>query len=431
VLWDLLNATDLGELSEGQVETQIVTDHSKSENNSVSLPNISQAIESGVWDEAALNELNKITEDVEEGKAILKRYTSSELTGLLEGGRLLVGASIISRGSERNVSASRGRAKSLEEKAAETIPAITAWAKSIGAWRDYSERSEEEIAHSYWTSGGEAQVFYLGNGKVEKIIGLDYFVDPQLAFDRIAIHNSLFEETQLKVTGFGTNKDGKFAIIVEQPTIIGKHTDNSEIDSYIESIGFNKIDDATRTFANEELYLSDLHEENVLNQNHERYYVIDGDFRLNTPEVGIGGTRQIDDRIVRDDSDNGNVIQRSDRFNPENPDIRFRKGENNTKFVEQFEFKQNNEKQELEYSDEFRRLQEESARMSGQLVSEKDGVQQAAIRGLVGGIGRTLQRELDRATSGRGNKLRTVVNDSKGTSFSRRTGNVTGDKYNK
>ena len=388
-----------------------------SENNFVSLSNVSQAIESGVWNDAALNELNKITEDVEDGKAILKRYTSSELTGLLEGGRLLVGASIISRGSERNVSASRGRAKSLEEKAAETIPAITAWAKSIGAWRDYSERSEEEIAHSYWTSGGEAQVFYLGNGKVEKIIGLDYFVDPQLAFDRIAIHNSLFEETQLKVTGFGTNKDGKFAIIVEQPTIIGKHTDNSEIDSYIESIGFKKIDDATRTFANEELYLSDLHEENVLNQNHERYYVIDGDFRLNTPEVGIGGTRQIDDRIVRYDSDNGNVIQNSERSNPENPDIRFRKGENNTKFVEQFEFKQNNEKQELEYSDEFRRLQEESTRMSGQLVSEKDGVQQAAIRGLVGRIGGIVRKELDRARSGRRYKLRTVVNDSKGTSF--------------
>lgn len=94
-----------------------------------------------------------------------------------------------------------------------------------------------------------------------------------------------------------------------------------------------------------------------------------------------------------------------------------RKGKINANFVEQFEFKQNNERQELEYSDEFRRLQEESSRMSGQLVSEKDGVQQAAIRGLVGRIGGTLQRELDRATSGRGNKLRTVVNESKGTSF--------------
>lgn len=94
-----------------------------------------------------------------------------------------------------------------------------------------------------------------------------------------------------------------------------------------------------------------------------------------------------------------------------------RKGKINANFVEQFEFKQNNERQELEYSDEFRRLQEESSRMSGQLVSEKDGVQQAAIRGLGGRIGGTLQRELDRATSGRGNKLRTIVNESKGTSF--------------
>lgn len=98
-------------------------------------------------------------------------------------------------------------------------------------------------------------------------------------------------------------------------------------------------------------------------------------------------------------------------------EILSRKGENNTKFVEQFEFKQNNEQRELEYSDEFRRLQEESARMSGQLVSEKDGVQQTAIRELVGRIGGTLQRELDRARSGRGYKLRTLVNDSKGTSF--------------
>lgn len=98
-------------------------------------------------------------------------------------------------------------------------------------------------------------------------------------------------------------------------------------------------------------------------------------------------------------------------------EILSRKGENNTKFVEQFKFKQNNEQRELEYSDEFRRLQEESARMSGQLVSEKDGVQQTAIRELVGRIGGTLQRELDRARSGRGYKLRTLVNDSKGTSF--------------
>ena len=103
--------------------------------------------------------------------------------------------------------------------------------------------------------------------------------------------------------------------------------------------------------------------------------------------------------------------------NGESQDIIVRQEGNNTKFVEQLEFKKNNERGQLEYSDEFRRLQAESARMSEQLVSEKDGVQQAAIRGLVGRIGGTLQRELERATSGRGYKLRNVVNESKGTSF--------------
>ena len=94
-----------------------------------------------------------------------------------------------------------------------------------------------------------------------------------------------------------------------------------------------------------------------------------------------------------------------------------RSGENIDNFVEQLEDTQNNEREQFEYSDEFRGLQAESARMSEQLVSEKDGVQQAAIRGLVGRIGGTLQRELDRARSSRGYKLRNVVNESKGTSF--------------
>ena len=85
----------------------------------------------------------------------------------------MVGASIISRGSQGNVLKSGKRIGSLEERAEEIIPALTSWAKEIGAWREYSERTEEEIAHSYITSGGEAQVFYLGSGKVEKIIGLD------------------------------------------------------------------------------------------------------------------------------------------------------------------------------------------------------------------------------------------------------------------
>ena len=108
VLYDLVNQTNLGELSKGQVEAQI-----KSDNNLVSLPKVSEAKKTATWTKDAIDELNKTVENVEDGKEILKRYTSSELTGLLEGGSLLDGASVISRGSKGNVPSSRRRAENI------------------------------------------------------------------------------------------------------------------------------------------------------------------------------------------------------------------------------------------------------------------------------------------------------------------------------
>lgn len=273
-----------------------------SNRKSVSLPNIESAFNSGEWSEKANEELNNVVNDVTEGLAILKRYTPQEHRGLLRGGELLVGASILSRGNQANISKTEDGYGKLREKAEQTIPVITEWAKSIGVWKEYSDRSSDEIERDYLESGSEAQVFNLGNGKVEKIIGLDYYVDPQLALDRIAIHNALFPETNLEVVGFGTNKRGEFAIIVHQQTIAANPTPQNKIDAYVESLGFNKVNDEHHTFVNDDLYLSDLHERNVLSNDDKKYYIIDGDFRLNTPEVGEGGTRQTDDSIELSDS---------------------------------------------------------------------------------------------------------------------------------
>lgn len=287
-------------LNEAEAEGEDIrfkTDVRGNRNNSISLPLVSNAIKTGVWDNDAINELNKTIDDVTKGLSVLNRFTPQEQRGLLGASRLLVGASIIARGSEADDFKSKAQRKTLEERANETIPAITEWAKAVGVWREYSDRDKEEITRSYVKSGGEAEVFVLNNGMVEKIIGLDYYIDPQLALDRIVIHNYLFPETALNVVGFGTNKRGEFAIIVEQPIISGDFAPQDEIDSYIEGQGFKKIDDISHTFVNEDLYLSDLHQENVLTDDSERYYIIDGDFRLNTPEAMAGGNRQIDDSI--------------------------------------------------------------------------------------------------------------------------------------
>ena len=257
----------------------------------VVLSNISDAIDTGNWTTSALNELNQTIEHVEQGLAILKRYSPEEQQGLLAGGRLLVAAAIVSRGSDTSIHASGRRTGSLEERAREIVPTLTSWAKAVDAWNDYCQKD------TYLTCGGEAEVFNALNGNVEKVIGLDYFIDPQLAIDRIVIHNYLFPETRLYVTGFGTNGNGEFAIIVQQKIIRGKFTPQEEIDEFMSSLGLKKHSDGAHTFTNKDLYLSDLHEENVLNVDHKRYYTIDGDFRLNAPNAMVGGTREIDDRI--------------------------------------------------------------------------------------------------------------------------------------
>ena len=73
------------------------------------LPNVSDAICIGNWSINALNELNQTIEYVEQGLAILKRYSPEEQRGLFAGGRLLVAAAIISRGSYESIHASGRR----------------------------------------------------------------------------------------------------------------------------------------------------------------------------------------------------------------------------------------------------------------------------------------------------------------------------------
>lgn len=301
-----------------------------SENNSVSLPSIESTFDSGEWSDEANVELNNIVNDVTSGLAILKRYTPQEHRGLLRGGELLVGASILSRGNKTDISETEGTFEALKEKSNKTIPIITEWAKSIGVWREYSDRSEAEISRDYLDSGSEAQVFNLGDGKVEKIIGLDYYVDPQLAIDRIAIHNALFPDTNLEVVGFGTNKHGDFAIIVHQNVINAAPTPQDEIDAYVESLGFTKVNDEHHTFVNDELYVSDLHQDNVLSNDDTKYYVIDGDFRLNTAEAGEGGTRKVDDSIVR--TDGNDILSRKE--DAQNAAIEYLAGDARFKAIE-------------------------------------------------------------------------------------------------
>ena len=144
--------------------------------------------------------------------------------------------------------------------------------------------------------GGEAVVYDNGN-KVLKAIGLDYFIQPIFALDRISLHNAYFEETEMNVLGFGRNTNKDFMVIVEQPFIHGKMMADTEIATFVEQMGLKSINPRNWTFANKDIYLSDMHDENVLHTPDGHICVIDCDIRINIPELRTGGTRILTNKV--------------------------------------------------------------------------------------------------------------------------------------
>ena len=99
-------------------------------------------------------------------------------------------------------------------------------------------------------------------------------------------------ETRLSVLGFGRDQRGEFKIIAEQPFIDGHPVDDKEIANYMQRMGFDLKNVHNWTYATPEIYLSNMHDENVIRSNKTRtIFVVDSDIRINTPELRQGGTR--------------------------------------------------------------------------------------------------------------------------------------------
>jgi len=133
---------------------------------------------------------------------------------------------------------------------------------------------------------------------VIKHIGLDYFVQPILALDRISLHNAYFPETKMKVIGFGRTIDGAFNILVEQPFICGSGATQEQIENYAKNLGFTLINPRNWTYANSNIYLSDLHDENVIISQTGNIFVIDCDIRINIPELHCEGRRSLSSEVA-------------------------------------------------------------------------------------------------------------------------------------
>jgi hypothetical protein len=66
-----------------------------------------------------------------------------------------------------------------------------------------------------------------------------------------------------------------------------------EIEEFTQRIGFDLRRRGNWTYTNDDIYISDLHNENVLRTPSGNVVVIDADVRLNLAELGYGGIRDV------------------------------------------------------------------------------------------------------------------------------------------
>ena len=231
-----------------------------------------------------LLKLDRYGEDFISRRLVYQRFSPPEQHGCATGGATNVIASLL---AGAKVGTDRGGQTTFSD-----------FPKRVGLWTDSVEETLPQSLGEQIAEGGEAVVYDHGTTLI-KSIGLDYFIQPIFALDRISLHNTYFPETKLTVLGFGRGKRGEFKIIAEQPYIDGQPVDDEEIAAFMQQMGFELKNPRNWTYATPEIYLSDMHDENVLRSlTSETIFVVDCDIRINTPELRQGGTRALSTEVT-------------------------------------------------------------------------------------------------------------------------------------
>ena len=260
---------------------------------------IQEIIDDGFSSEG-LSKLDDYAEQFITGGIIYKRFSPQEQHGCAQGGATHVVASILAGAEVATDSGSPSGISDFkrEQQCAETqAKRIEAWARKTGCWFDSVDERIQALFGEQIAEGGEAHVYDNGSTLI-KTIGLDYYIQPLLALDRISLHNAWFPETRLKVLGFGCTTQGDFVIIVEQPYIQGNPITDAEIADFAIALGFTLKNPRNWTFVTPEIDLSYLHDEKVIRSAEGNIFVIDCDIRINTAELRQGGTRIVTNEVV-------------------------------------------------------------------------------------------------------------------------------------
>lgn len=237
-----------------------------------SLQIIYEAIAAEGFSAGVLEFIDNYIKAVTNGRENFPQYTLSEHSGVCKAGAPLIGATVVAGYARRSLEAGENVAGSQRsvpsnwkiDEAQEK--AIEIWAKAARLWVEDSDIIILRNVGPMIAQGAEAKVYYRsGDPSVVKERASIYSTT-QKALEAIALHNYLFPETAMLVTGFTRDNDGLMRFILTQPYVSCKRLATvDEIRDMVQSKGFreNNFGQPGVNYISERIALEDMHPANV------------------------------------------------------------------------------------------------------------------------------------------------------------------------
>jgi hypothetical protein len=171
---------------------------------------------------------------------------------------------------------------------------IEDYARERGIWVDNTLKTFNGLYGERLGSGQEAIVWRKDDNTVIKSSNTLQYEDLQLFLDRLVLHNTLFPASAQKLVGFGTDKNGDFEVIIEQPFIPeAEEATPEEIKDYLTKLGFEQYlgFGGGERYKTSEVLLNDAAPRNFVKTEDGNIIPIDLILKINLAQYGFGGTR--------------------------------------------------------------------------------------------------------------------------------------------
>ena len=264
---------------------------------------LDKKLASGEIDDVTLSLLEEYGKQIENGTAVFERFSPSEQRGIADGGRTLVEAVLL---LGRDVKADETQDERNERQEQE----IEEYARQRGIWVENTIKTFNDLYGERLGSGQEAIVWRKDGNTVIKSSNTLQYEDLQLFLDRLVLHNTLFPASAQKLVGFGTDKNGDFEVIIEQPFIPeAEEATPQEIKDYLAKLGFEQYVGfgGGERYKTTDVLLNDAAPRNFVKTESGNIIPIDLILKINFAKYGFGGTRVADGSQITEETPKENI----------------------------------------------------------------------------------------------------------------------------